>query len=467
MPITPFRRKLHPPLILAVCASLLLNSLTRAADSTPRRPSAAIVAELQAVEKEMPRFNLKAQIDPKFRHQMAKEMGPPLKRMVQLITELESVDKARALPWRSEKCLALARLAIWDDPDAPKSLTDAASSALPADVLFGKVGLMMSRWWTLRPDAATDIAAQKEIAAEFAALAKANPREDLFVSAALTMARYDAASDELANSLRDLVDQVLTGPAAEKYHRRPDKIGRPFKLTVGTIGGKSVSTAAWKGKVVIVDFWATWCPPCVASVPKVAKLYEENHPKGLEILGVSNDSSLPTLKEFLASHKEMVWPESFGPSGKGGWHALAYQLAISGIPTTFLIDRNGILRETDMGFLDEELIKQLLDEPAKPDSAPETTVKADAPPAAPAATHDSLKPAAAAAPAAAPQPAAPAADPNTDKQAYAMLALANSYIANKRPDRAAEKLTLLIEKYPNTPAAKTAKELLAQLDKPK
>jgi thiol-disulfide isomerase/thioredoxin len=443
--------------VVTFCGTCLVSAAlpVRAADAKtpagPRRPTAQITTDLQAAQRALPRYRLLDQFDPHFGHQFGREMGPGLQKVVDLFNEFEKADPARGAALRSEKCLAMVRLALWNYGDAVKTLTDLSNSQTPADALFGKVGLLMYRWWNTADDAA-----QKDVATDFAAMAKANPKEDLLLHAALTMARYRAASDNAANALRDVAEKDLTGPAALKYQHQPYKLGRPFKLSVRTLDGKTIEVANWRGKVVVVDFWATWCPPCVATVPKLVQLYQDGHPKGLEFLGISNDSNIGDLKAFLASHKEMAWPESFNPSGREGWHALAAQMDVHAIPTTFIVDRNGILRSIESGFLDEKLIKQLIQEQVKPEAAATPVAAPVAGTGEPGRDAKSEPAAAAANPTAGP-------DPN-EKPAQAMLSLANSYISIKRPDRAAEKLGELIQKFPNTQAAQKAKQLLADLN---
>jgi thiol-disulfide isomerase/thioredoxin len=446
--------------VAGVCAVGLLSSThpSRAAEpgAGGRRTSAQIVADMEDVMKQTPNFNMKVQLDPRAGRQMNRDVAPYLNRLLGLIAEFEKVDKVHAPALRWDKCLTLVRLALWQNDDALKALTDASNSPDTPDAVMGKAGLLMLQWCG-NADAQT----QAKVVTEFTTLAKANVKDDLLASAALRMADAHASSLEIGNAMRDVVEKDLTGPVAMKYRHQAFKVGRPFKVTVRTIDGKTVSTANWKGKVVVVDFWATWCPPCVATVPKLAHLYEEGHPKGLEILGISNDQSQAALKEFLANHKEMAWPESFSPAGPSGWHALASQADIHGIPTTFIVDRNGVLAQTNTGFLDEAAINALLDQPATPATTVDATPAAD-----PAPTDAAPKAGSPAQPAAAPAtPAAPSAqspDPG-EKQAESLLTMANNYLAIKRPDKAAEKLNQVIEKYPNTKAAAKAREMLPQV----
>ena len=92
---------------------------------------------------------------------------------------------------------------------------------------------------------------------------------------------------------------------------------KPLVLSGPSVDGKTFSTDAWKGKVILVDFWATWCGPCRAELPRVKKAYKDFHEKGLEVLGVSCDQSGVDLKAFLKSNPDMPWPQLFDEKTPG------------------------------------------------------------------------------------------------------------------------------------------------------
>jgi cytochrome c biogenesis protein CcmG/thiol:disulfide interchange protein DsbE len=108
--------------------------------------------------------------------------------------------------------------------------------------------------------------------------------------------------------------------------------------------GSTVELAAYKGKVVIVDFWATWCPPCKTSFPALDSLYREYQSRGVEVLAVNLDERRRDADMFLGDHPHHL-TVFFDPQG-----ASPAAFGVKGMPSSFLIDKVGRIRFTHMGY---------------------------------------------------------------------------------------------------------------------
>ena len=124
------------------------------------------------------------------------------------------------------------------------------------------------------------------------------------------------------------------------------------------VNGKPFNLAAYKGKVVLIDFWATWCGPCVGELPNVLKAYEKHHAKGFEIVGISLDSDKAKLDKFTKD-KNMPWQQYF--DGKGWSNKLSTKYGVNSIPATYLLDGQGtIIAKNLRGDALEEAVAKAL-----------------------------------------------------------------------------------------------------------
>jgi peroxiredoxin len=163
--------------------------------------------------------------------------------------------------------------------------------------------------------------------------------------------------EKLRVELEKAIAQLAAMHAATE-RLQPGK--EPLPLEGKDLQGRPVSIPALKGKVVIIDFWSTWCGPCMAEVPNMVELYEQQKSHGLAIIGVSLDSDEEELKKAIAENG-ITWPVIFSPTSQDG--SLARNWNIQAIPSTFLLDKKGVIRNVNLrGKELNEAVAKLIEE---------------------------------------------------------------------------------------------------------
>jgi thiol-disulfide isomerase/thioredoxin len=138
------------------------------------------------------------------------------------------------------------------------------------------------------------------------------------------------------------------------------RVGEPADVEGPTLSGERFDVADQKGKVVLVDFWATWCPPCREELPRLREMRDRLGEKGLLIVGVSLDGSREELEAFVRKHR-LAWPQIFYDQGPR-YNPIAGKYKVQAIPYTLLVDRDGTIAASGLrGEELEEAVEHLLE----------------------------------------------------------------------------------------------------------
>lgn len=192
-------------------------------------------------------------------------------------------------------------------------------------------------------------------AKSFAALvAEVTPQNARFAwSFAEALARQSTAAGDYAatKEVFTLVKKKFADDAAlqaeiKSQLAKIELVGKPAPAIDATdLDGKTLRLADYRDKVVLIDFWATWCVPCVAEFPNVRAVYDKFHSRGFEVIGVSLDEEPATVREFLKD-TPLPWRQVLNPGDPA--KSITDRYGVTAIPATFLVDGDGKIQRIDL-----------------------------------------------------------------------------------------------------------------------
>jgi thiol-disulfide isomerase/thioredoxin len=176
--------------------------------------------------------------------------------------------------------------------------------------------------------------------------------------------KYIGVEKLTKDNLRDIIAPAAFKRLSEAHvNALPfPHLGERYNFELTSVDGKKISYADLRGKVVLLDFWAKWCGPCMAKMPKLKETYQKLNGRGFEVVGLNHDRTLEEAKDTIAK-QELPWPNVFAPADKDQRELWFSAAGTGSLPRLLLIDRDGVVRaDTNPHDLDAE-IEKLVNKP--------------------------------------------------------------------------------------------------------